>query len=90
MSKEEIEKGKQWVVKRLIEVANKSNILLKSKDCKWNYEPVQSNNYLLVVEYGEKRCKEKFIEENLEDCIGDKDIKAKLGKQIDRIVKSLK
>ena len=84
MSYEEVKNGQQWVLEKLLQVANDLNFPIKNDNYKWKD---QNGNYLLVIEINGKKYEEKFTEENLEDCMGDKTVKDGLEKQVHGIVK---
>jgi len=80
VNKAQIVYGKKWVEDELCKQ-------LKAAVCKWRYNSAHEV-FLLTVEFGGKKLKEKFFQERLEDCKGTPEVRDELKRKVSDIVKA--
>ena len=89
MSKEELDRGKQWVVQTIEQYAQTMIVPIKGfewGDGKWKEGEWKDEWYSLAYDVNGKRYIEKFGAEELNDAPNDKSVRANLEERIKKLV----
>ena len=89
MSRAQRDAGMKWITEMLGKLANESGVPLDSLD--WNRSSADFDRGLqsLAVVVGRTRVVEKFSEADLEDCPGDRRVRAKLERRLAQVIRTL-
>jgi|GEM_PF-2198009 len=88
MSVEQIEAGKKWVQKIVMEIAAEYAVTIDNLEWGVSNKDFDRGMLSLVIFVENKRYIEKFSEENLSDCPESPDVRGKLESRLRNLMKS--